>query len=713
MLARPASCEPHVLVHFFGRHLWLIIAGGGVGVVGRYLQLYLRHTHNLILPDPTVDLLKLHQVHGYNAHALVGISPGVHLWKCPDRQGAVAYNEFGKVWLVPGEPLASGDNLARVAAGFLRKARDEGRVVGFMPATSRFAKYSNVLGLRAIKIGAAPYFDLATWAPRGDRGKKARAGVNQARRAGVHVTEVENVTEQLVRETTCLCKSWLTTRRSALRFEWLLKIDLFQHRDRKKYFTARDANGTLVGFLAASPITARNGWYLEDVLRSRDAPNGTTDLLVVEVLDLLKRYGAHLATLGSAPMAMEGIIDPTVHDSRWLSKAVRVGANCCYVFYNFDGVRRFKAKFAPSWWESEYVLMSKEVTTPPRIFSAFVKAIIPAGPTTLIARQVSRAWRRMRIMNEAVTESRNTDSLPAVEIDDSFPSRVEPSSFERRSVQVEGLTLNYISGGRGRPVVLIHGNPGSHEDFTLAIVGKLSQSYHVIAFDRPGHGYSERLDSVETTVEVQAGIIREALRKLSIEKPVLVGHSWGGSLVLAAAIAYEDDLSGIVLLAPAAYPTVSIEWWSLLPHVPVLGKLFVKTLTPFVGRNLVKESLKEAYHPQDVHDDYVERSAEIWTLPDHVRACAYDERTLRASLKRISQHYSRIKMPVAIVTGSADRILEPSKHAYPLQKAIKHSKLVVLPDTGHQLPQTRPEAIIFAINEVWREAEVRIPKTSG
>src|SRR5262249_32519694 len=150
----------------------------------------------------------------------------------------------------------------------------------------------SVLGLRAIKIGAAPYFDLETWAPRGDRGKKARAGVNQARRAGVYVAEVVNVNERFIRETAYLCKSWLTTRRSALRFEWLLKVEPFQHKQTKKYFTARDKHGTLVGFLAASPIPARNGWYLEDILRSKEAPNGTTDLLVVEVLDLLKRSGA-------------------------------------------------------------------------------------------------------------------------------------------------------------------------------------------------------------------------------------------------------------------------------------------------------------------------------------------------------------------------------------------------------------------------------------
>jgi pimeloyl-ACP methyl ester carboxylesterase len=252
---------------------------------------------------------------------------------------------------------------------------------------------------------------------------------------------------------------------------------------------------------------------------------------------------------------------------------------------------------------------------------------------------------------------------------------------------------------------LIHGNPGSHQDYTLAVIERLSQSHHVLAFDRPGHGYSERHDSVETTVEVQAQIILNALRKLRIEKPVLVGHSWGGSLVLAAAVGYGNDLSGIVLLAPAAYPDVRVEWWSRLPHIPVLGKFMVNTLAPLVGRAIVKESLKEAYHPQAVHEDYAERSAEMWTRPNRVRACAYDERTLGASLKILSQQYSDVSLPVVIVTGSDDLLLEPKNHAYRLHQAIKDSKLVVLPQTGHQLPQTRPEAVIEAIGVAWDAAD--------
>ncbi len=396
-----------MLLHFFNQHIWLIVAGGGAGVAGRYLQLYIRHTHNLILPDPTIDLFRFYQLHGYNAHALVGIATGTCVWICAETEGAVAYNEFGKVWLVPGDPLASVEQVAKVSELFLQKASAEGRVVGFMPATEQFAKQSSGLGLRAIKIGSTPYFDLTTWAPRGDRAKKARAGMNQARRAGVYVNEVFKVDEQLISETTCLCKSWMSTRRCAIRFEWLFTVDPFQHKEKKKYFTARDANGRLVGFLAVSPIPARNGWYLEDVLRSKNAPNGTTDLLVVEVLDSLKRSGAKLATLGTALMATEGVADPEINVSPLLSRAAWFVTGCFSIFYNFEGVRRFKSKFAPSWWESEYVLISPNVTAPPRILIALIHAIVPAGPSYLIARQMSRAWRRMTTAKKKAIALRN------------------------------------------------------------------------------------------------------------------------------------------------------------------------------------------------------------------------------------------------------------------------------------------------------------------
>ena len=701
------------MFHFLSQHLWWIAGGGGAGVAGRYLQLRMRRGHHVMLPDPSAELLRLHQLYGYNAHSLVGIATGVRLWSCPETEGAVAFNELGKVWLVPGDPLANANNQAAVAHYFLRAAHAKGRTVGFIPASERFAKHSSRLGLRAVKIGSAPYFDLTTWAPRGDRAKKARAGVNQARRAGVEVAEVINIDEMLIREAGYLCKRWLKTRRSPTKFGWLFAVDLFHHSARKKYFTARDPTGRLVGFLAASPIPARQGWYLEDVLRLPDAPNGTADLLVVEALKSLKRDGARLATLGTAPMAMEGAVDLSIPYSSKLSKLARVVATVFAVFYNFDGVRRFKTKFAPSWWESEYILVSRNLTAPPRIIYAFVQAVVPAGASDLIARHVTRVWRSMMfakrqagIMKSSVQSLVSQQERKKV-IEVQVGSTFESISASGQFVSVDGLNLHYVSAGSGPPVVLIHGNPGSHQDYTLEVFNKLSQSFHVVAFDRPGHGYSERHDSITTTVEVQAQLIRDALRKLSIEKPVIVGHSWGGSLALAAAVAYQKELSGIVLLAPAAYPSVSVERWSLLPHVPLVGKFVVHRLTPLMGQAMIRESLKKAYHPQAVQNDYAQQAAQMWTRPEQVRAWAYDERTLRSSLRLLSSRYSDIELPVVIVTGSGDLLVEPEQHAYPLHRAIKHSELIVLPETGHELPQTRPDRVIQAIETVWRAADQR------
>lgn len=695
--------------HFLSHHLWLLPASGGAGVLGRYIQLRIRYAHRVIPPDPTTELLRLHELHGYNAHSLVGIASGVRLWSCPETDGAISYNEFGKVWLVPGEPLASADNEAALTDRFLRAARAKGRTVGFLPASERFAKHSTQLGLRAVKIGSAPYFDLATWSPRGDRAKKARAGINHAFRAGVRVTKVTSIDEKLIRETDRLCKSWVTTRRSPTQFRWLFTVDLFQHSERKKYFTAHDATGRLVGFLAASPIPAREGWYLEDVLRLPEAPTGTTDLLVVEALKSLKRDGAKLATLGTAPMALEGTVDSLVQCSPRLSQVTRFVAAVFTIFYNFDGVRRFKAKFAPSWWESEYVLISKNTTATPRVIYAFVQAVVPAGVSDLVTRYCARVWRQVTFAKHRARVSNPPSS--ETNIDQVDVRSGSESIYSGSFVSVDGINLHYVSAGSGRPVVLIHGNPGSHHDYTTALLDKLSRSFHVIAFDRPGHGFSERADSFATTVEMQATMIREALTRLAIRKPILVGHSWGGSLALAAAVAYEDDLSGIVLLAPAAYPNFGREWWSLIPGIPVLGKFIVHTLTPLLGRAVVKVSLKEAYHPQSVPDSYAQRSAEMWTRPEQIRAYADDERTLRSSLKMLTSRYSDLQLPVVIVTGSDDLVLEPEKHAYPLHRAIKGAELVVLPETGHQLPQTCPDSVIDAIETAWRVADQRA-KTS-
>src|SRR6266404_2381910 len=376
--------------------LWWLAAGGSAGYGARYtkarINAALTARRRNRLPDPTGELLRLQTLYGYNPHSLVSIAPGALVWSTPDIDGAIVYGEFGRVWLVAGDPLAPVEDMAELAQQFAAFAKRKKRVVAFVPTTAEFARLITPDDFTAVKVGASPYFDLKTWNPRGDCAKKLRAGVNQARRAGLEVAMIsESVDESLKKETAQLCMRWLSSRRSPTTFGWLIALDPFLHSEYKKYFAAR-VNGKLVGFLAASPIPARKGWYLEDVLREPDAPQGTATLLVVEALAKLKAEGASLATLGTSPLTTEGPDDlrgghPMV--LRTLDMASRhLGG-----FYSFEGLHRFKARFVPSWWESEYILSQRGVTIPPRVGHAIVRALVPGGLTQILTRQALRVSR--------------------------------------------------------------------------------------------------------------------------------------------------------------------------------------------------------------------------------------------------------------------------------------------------------------------------------
>jgi phosphatidylglycerol lysyltransferase len=376
--------------------LWWLAAGGSAGAGARFMKVRIEAAlaarRRSRLPDPTGELLRLQTLYGYNPHSLVSIAPGALVWSTPEIDGAIIYGEFGRVWLAAGDPLAPLEDMAELARQFAALAKRKNRMVAFVPTSSEFAHAVAPRDFVAVKCGASPYFDLQNWNPRGDCAKKMRAGVNQARRAGVEIEMIsKDVDAALKKETAQLCLRWLNTHRAATTFGWLVALDPFLHSQHKKYFAAR-IDGRLVGFLAASPIPKRKAWYLEDVLREPDAPNGTSTLLVFEAFAKLKAEGATLATLGTTPLTTEGPDDlrgghPMV--LRTLDMASRhLGG-----FYNFEGLHRFKARFVPSWWESEYILSQRGVTIPPRVGHAIVRALVPGGLTQILTRQALRVAR--------------------------------------------------------------------------------------------------------------------------------------------------------------------------------------------------------------------------------------------------------------------------------------------------------------------------------
>ncbi len=274
-------------------------------------------------------------------------------------------------------------------------------------------------------------------------------------------------------------------------------------------------------------------------------------------------------------------------------------------------------------------------------------------------------------------------------------------------VTVERLRVHYIESGTGRTVVMIHGNAGGVEDFEFGVVELLSREYRVVAIDRPGHGKSDRPAGKAETVEYQAELLHQTLSHLGITQPVLVGHSWGAALALAYALKYPDEVSAMVLLAPAAYAD---DGGNVLLRTtiktPIVGDLSLLLGKSIMGRRVLKRVLARAFFPQTLPDNYFKLVTSSWLGRKQLKAYLEDEWALNDSLKKMSKRYSDINVPVVIVTGDEDKIVSPKDNAYRLQAAIPQSRLIELKDTGHEIPQTHPESVYAALTLISQSSSV-------
>src|SRR3954469_19056736 len=105
-----------------------------------------------------------------------------------------------------------------------------------------------------------------------------------------------------------------------------------------------------------------------------------------------------------------------------------------------------------------------------------------------------------------------------------------------RFIEVEDHRLHYRDAGPGGAprgtIVLLHGASSNLVESMLGLGSHLARRYRVIAFDRPGHGWSERKGGLGAAEPArQAALMAQALRKLGVRKAVVVGHSWSGTIV--------------------------------------------------------------------------------------------------------------------------------------------------------------------------------------
>ncbi len=265
-------------------------------------------------------------------------------------------------------------------------------------------------------------------------------------------------------------------------------------------------------------------------------------------------------------------------------------------------------------------------------------------------------------------------------------------------VKIHGVEQGAHHGGT--PIVLIHGASGNVRDMVESLMPGLSAHHHVIAFDRPGFGWSGRPRGPWCSPLDQARLLKRALGQMGVaEKPLLVGHSWGASVALAWALDCPDEVAGVVSLSGATHPFPGgVAAYRKFAGIPLLGPLFAYTLMTPIAERLIDKGVLGTFWPNDAPEGYVQRTGvKLLLRPAQFLRDAQDVRRLRAFLAEQAPHYEELAVPVTVITGNRDRVVGPKIHSYPLARKAPHGTLVKLENCGHAPHHVRTTEVVDAI----------------
>lgn len=272
---------------------------------------------------------------------------------------------------------------------------------------------------------------------------------------------------------------------------------------------------------------------------------------------------------------------------------------------------------------------------------------------------------------------------------------------EGKFVYVDGVRLHYVERGHGQPVVLLHGNGTMAKDFDISgVLDMAADKYRVIAFDRPGYGYSERPRSKVWGPVAQAELLHRALQQLGVERPVIVGHSWGTMVAVAMALEYPQSTASLVLLSGYYYPTPRVDVPLLSPPaIPVIGDLMRFTVSPLIGRMIWPAMMKKLFGPGEITARFKEEYPVWMTLrPKQLRASAAETALMIPSAYSLKKRYGELTMPVVILSGGGDLHALSALHSERLHKDLAKSDLTVVPGVGHMIQQLAPQEVMAAID---------------
>lgn len=280
---------------------------------------------------------------------------------------------------------------------------------------------------------------------------------------------------------------------------------------------------------------------------------------------------------------------------------------------------------------------------------------------------------------------------------------------EGQFLDVDGVQVHAVVMGNGPDVVLVHGASGNTRDMTFSLARRLAERYRVIVFDRPGLGYTDRINATGATLEQQADLLVRAAGLLGADTPIVMGQSYGGGVALAWASHHPDALAALVPIASVSNPwTTPLDPLYRVTSSRMGSALVVPLITAFVSDSRVDQAMVGIFAPQSVPDGYAEHVGAGLTLRrSSMRENAAQRANLLGEITALVPSYANIKVPTEILHGTADDTVSLSIHSEKLVDQITGAVLTRLDGIGHMPQHVAQDDVITAIDRAAARAGLR------
>jgi pimeloyl-ACP methyl ester carboxylesterase len=278
-----------------------------------------------------------------------------------------------------------------------------------------------------------------------------------------------------------------------------------------------------------------------------------------------------------------------------------------------------------------------------------------------------------------------------------------------RLIQVNGQQVHVHVEGSGPDIVLIHGAGGNLRDYTFDLMGRLSGSFRVTAFDRPGLGHSAALPGGAASPAEQAALLDAAAAQLGIGRAVVVGHSYGAAVAMAWALDRPQRVAAVVSMAGVVQPWEGdVDAWYRVAGSRLGGALVVPVASALVSERQARRILEGIFAPNPVPQGYFDHiGMGFSTRPETIRENARQVRTLKPHVAAMAPRYAGLTLPIEIIHGSADETVGLDIHSRPLAAQVPGARLTVLDGVGHMPHHARPEEAAAAIRRAAARAGLR------